>query len=65
MPLAQRGDDPTSTFINANYVSGYNGLPKHYIATQGPLPDTMNDFWYVSSACHTISRPFRQAHHMY
>lgn len=45
VPLAQRGDDPTSTFINANYVSGYNGLPKHYIATQGPLPDTMNDFW--------------------
>jgi len=43
--LAQIGDDATSTFINANYVRGFKGFPKRYIATQGPLPDTMNDFW--------------------
>jgi len=43
--LAQMGDDATSTFINANYVRGFKGFPKRYIATQGPLPDTMNDFW--------------------
>ena len=45
--LAQIGDDATSTFINANYVRGFKGFPKRYIATQGPLPDTMNDFWCV------------------
>ncbi len=43
--LAQLGNDPTSSFINANYVSGYNGLPKRFIATQGPIPATIADFW--------------------
>ncbi|XP_071485162.1 receptor-type tyrosine-protein phosphatase eta-like [Diadema antillarum] len=34
----------TSDYINANYLSGaYSN--KDYIATQGPVPDSVNDFW--------------------
>ncbi|XP_068895209.1 receptor-type tyrosine-protein phosphatase beta-like isoform X17 [Tenebrio molitor] len=31
-------------YINANYVNGYN-IPRGFIATQTPLPHTVNDFW--------------------
>ena len=35
-----------SGYINANYISGeVPGSEKHYIATQGCLPGTVNDFW--------------------
>ena len=35
-----------SDYINANYVSGeVPGSEKRYIATQGCLPGTVNDFW--------------------
>lgn len=37
-------NDEGSDYINANYIPGHNS-PHEYIATQGPLPDTRNDFW--------------------
>ncbi|XP_032894062.1 receptor-type tyrosine-protein phosphatase R [Amblyraja radiata] len=35
----------SSTYINANYIRGYGGQQKAYIATQGPMINTVNDFW--------------------
>lgn len=37
-------DDDCSDYINANFIPGLRG-PREYIAAQGPLPNTIDDFW--------------------
>lgn len=44
MILSKVDDDPTSTYINANWMQGFNH-EKEYILTQGPLGTTILDFW--------------------
>uniref|UniRef100_A0A7I4Z135 Protein-tyrosine phosphatase n=1 Tax=Haemonchus contortus TaxID=6289 RepID=A0A7I4Z135_HAECO len=36
----------TNSYIHANYVSSPNN-PRRFICTQGPLPQTCADFWYM------------------
>ena len=42
--LQEQNGKPGSTYINANFVDNTE-LPKAYIATQAPLPETISDFW--------------------
>jgi len=45
--LSSIDDEPGSDYINANYIHGYK-QPRAYIASQGPLPSTMDDFWRMT-----------------
>ncbi|XP_028416862.1 receptor-type tyrosine-protein phosphatase epsilon-like [Dendronephthya gigantea] len=46
--------DEKSDYINASYINGL--VAKYYIATQGPKPATVNDFWRMifEQKCPTI-----------
>ncbi|KAM5170210.1 receptor-type tyrosine-protein phosphatase R [Mantella aurantiaca] len=39
--------DSLNTYINANFIRGYGGMEKTFIATQGPMINTVNDFWQM------------------
>ncbi|XP_057710651.1 tyrosine-protein phosphatase non-receptor type 5 isoform X2 [Corythoichthys intestinalis] len=43
-----RKDDPLGSYINANYIRGYRGDEKAFIATQGPMANTVDDFWLMA-----------------
>ncbi|XP_048124258.1 receptor-type tyrosine-protein phosphatase R isoform X2 [Alosa alosa] len=45
---AKNSYDPLSSYINANFIRGYLGDEKAYIATQGPMINTVNDFWQMA-----------------
>lgn len=46
VPLPLIDNDPTTEYINANWVRGPNGKsPKYYIAAMGPKPATVNNYW--------------------
>ncbi|XP_051975125.1 receptor-type tyrosine-protein phosphatase beta-like isoform X2 [Xyrauchen texanus] len=42
--LSYVDDDSCSDYINGSYIPG-NNFRREYIATQGPLPGTKDDFW--------------------
>ncbi|CAK9290595.1 unnamed protein product [Gordionus sp. m RMFG-2023] len=41
----KRGIAVEDDYINANFIEGFNGHERSYIATQGPLTNTISDFW--------------------
>ncbi|KAM4615582.1 receptor-type tyrosine-protein phosphatase R [Polymixia lowei] len=45
---SRSSNDLLSSYINANYIRGYLGDEKAYIATQGPMVNTVNDFWHMA-----------------
>ncbi|NWU08790.1 PTPRV phosphatase, partial [Cephalopterus ornatus] len=54
--LSQLGEDPHSDYINANFMPGYTSQ-QEFIATQGPLKKTIEDFWrlvWEQNVCNII-----------
>ncbi|XP_075979854.1 uncharacterized protein LOC142979011 [Anticarsia gemmatalis] len=45
VPLKRIGNDPTTEYINANFVTGPGNIRNYYIACQAPLSNTVVDFW--------------------
>ncbi|XP_059047988.1 uncharacterized protein LOC131843377 [Achroia grisella] len=45
VPLKRIGNDPTTEYINANYITGPGNIRNYYIACQAPLANTVVDFW--------------------
>ncbi|KFQ83512.1 Tyrosine-protein phosphatase non-receptor type 7 [Phoenicopterus ruber ruber] len=43
--LRRARNQEEDSYINANYITGYVGRPREYIATQGPMLNTVTDFW--------------------
>ena len=44
--LQSNSPNPVDSYINANYIANpYNGEKNVFIATQGPIPASMNNFW--------------------
>jgi protein tyrosine phosphatase len=43
--LPELSGDPVSSYINANYVNGCPNESHAFIATQGPLVNTISDFY--------------------
>ena len=50
MVLSEYAGTAGSDYINANFIRGASGSPA-YIASQGPLPHTVNDFWRMVVEC--------------
>ncbi|KAK2858955.1 hypothetical protein Q5P01_003575 [Channa striata] len=45
--LTLKTTNQDSDYVNANFIKGIDG-PEAYIATQGPLPNTVIDFWRMN-----------------
>jgi protein tyrosine phosphatase len=45
--LLEISGDPITTYINANYIRGWPCDQRTYIATQGPMTNTIVDFYQM------------------